>query len=276
MKWCFLFLLSVLPVLANDSTINAGGTGPEPLGNYEGDESVIRMVSESIDIKFGKETSEVICRFTFRSTKKGAPARQTVGFPDMHSTDEIDVGHIREMHTKVDGQTVQAEKKRGWAYHVNGVLRATLGEKPPTKDSDSQPLPMDYFIVNVEFPEDRDVIIERHYISDNGSSFAGDKSFLYTTETGGVWKGTIGQADFHVTLDGWTVDDLAFEDGIQRLEPRKQYPWCSPNKSEWTVVSPTELKLTWKNFEPAAHSSRKGISLATWRQQTLPDETLEN
>jgi len=276
MKWCFLFLLSILPALANDSSVNAGGIGPEPMGNYEGDESVIRMVSESIDIIFRKETSEVVCRFTFRSTKKGAPAKQIVGFPDMAGTDESDMGHIQEMHTKVDGKTVQAEKKRGWAYHVNGVLRATLGENPLTKDADSQPIPMDYFIVNVEFPEDRDVIIERHYISDNGGSVAGDKTFFYTTETGGVWRGTIGQADFHVTLEGWTVDDLAFEDGIQHVEPRKQDSWCSPNKSEWSVVSPTELKLTWKNFEPAAHSSRKSISLATWRKQAPPDGKPEN
>jgi hypothetical protein len=35
----------------------------------------------------------------------------------------------------------------------------------------------------------------------------------------------------------------------------------------WTVVPPTELKMTWEHFDPAAHKIRRGIFLATWSVQ---------
>ena len=92
----------------------------------------------------------------------------------------------------------------------------------------------------------------------------GDSVFTSTTATGAIWKGTIGRAEFHITLDGWTIDDLAFEDGPQKVEPRKQMEFSSPNKSEWKIESPTRMSLVWENFEPAVHSTRRGITLKTW------------
>ena len=108
------FLLSV-PLLANDTGINSGAHGPSPLGEFVGDESVIRMAEESIHIRFGKEESEVTCRFTFRSGKKEGDAKQVVGFPDFIDT-ETDTGSIREMQTFIDGRKVEAKKQRGWFF----------------------------------------------------------------------------------------------------------------------------------------------------------------
>lgn len=42
-----LSLLLCLPLFANDTGINSGAHGPSPLGEFVGDESVIRMVEES-------------------------------------------------------------------------------------------------------------------------------------------------------------------------------------------------------------------------------------
>lgn len=66
------------------------------------------------------------------------------------------------------------------------------------------------------------------------------------------------------------MDDLAFEDGKQKRKPREQFgAWCAPNLAEWKVVSPTELAMTWKDFEPAVHKTRRGILLSTW---TMPQK----
>jgi hypothetical protein len=261
-----IFLTLVATAAANDSAINSGGHGPSPLGEFQGGESVIRMVSERIDIKFGKEESEVTCRFTFRSTKNEGDAKQTVGFPDFLDT-ETDKGQIRELKTFIDGQPVEAKKVRGWFETGHGVTpKSGLGEPP--QDSLERYQKADFFVVDVVFPPDKDVNIERRYIADNGGNVDRCQFFRYTTHTGAVWQGTIGTAEFHLKLDGWTVDELAFEDGKQKRSPLLQYgPWCEPNLSEWKVVSPTELTMTWKDFEPAVHQTRRGILLSTWSQQ---------
>ena len=264
MKKLLLLLGLVLPALANDSGINSGAHGPEPLGEFVGEESVIRMVSEKIDIRFGKEQSEVACRFTFRSTKKEGDAKQVVGFPDFIHT-ESDFGSIEKLETFINGEKVEARKVRGWfATEEWRTPKTGLGE-PPKDIPATDVLLVDFFVVDVSFPPDKDVVIERKYIADNGGNVDGSKNFHYTTHTGAVWKDTIGKAEFTVKLDGWTVDDLAFEDSLQKNRPREQYgEWCEPNRAEWTVVSPTELKMIWKDFEPAVHKTRRNIQLATW------------
>ncbi|WP_193212307.1 hypothetical protein [Luteolibacter marinus] len=266
-----LFLLALAAAttaLANDTSINSGAHGPSPLGEFAAEESVVRMVSETIAIRFGKEESEVTCRFTFRSTKQGGAANQTVGFPDLLEMDS-DTGRIRKLETFVDGKPVEAKKVRGWfATGDWGTPKSGFGAPPPELPAGEVQL-ADFFAIEVAFPPDRDVIIERHYLADNGGDTMGTSWFSYTTHTGAVWQGTIGKAEFRVKLDGWTVDDLAFEDGPQKLDPRKQSGWCSPNLAEWTVVSPTELTMTWKDFEPAVHKTRRGIEICTWSQQML-------
>ena len=83
-RWFFAVLAFVVPVLlrADDSAMNEGAYGPEPREATAGAESIIRMESERITVKFGRTTSEVKARFVFRSYKPKEPARQLVGFPD--------------------------------------------------------------------------------------------------------------------------------------------------------------------------------------------------
>lgn len=256
---CTVVLFSFMAHVAeaNDTAVNAAAAGPAPLGEFVGEESVIRMVSEKIDITFGKEESRVHCTFVFRSTKKSGDALQLLGFPDFIE-DGGDVGTITKMVSRIDGVEVAAKKQKG--YLQNDNQSAHLGEVP----EDLEAVPVNFHTIEVKFPTDRDVIVEREYTVSNGGSVEGDTTFFYTTETGGVWKGTIGKAEFTVTLEGWTVSDLAFEDGPQKLEPRRQRTFSSPNRSDWKIESPTKMKLVWENFEPAAHQSRRQILLKAW------------
>ncbi|BCU77157.1 hypothetical protein [Luteolibacter sp. LG18] len=249
--------------LANDTSLPPAIPGPEPLGAIKGEESVIRMVSEKIDITFGKHQSKVHCRFVFRSTKPDAPAKQIVGFPaSAVSDDYVDVSSITQMTTRVDGKEVVTQKETGWFQSKGSAPSGGLGDVP---QGEPAPKPVTYHTMEVTFPPDRDVIIERDYIADNGSSVLGDHTFDYTTLSGAIWQGSIGRAEFTLNLDGLTVDDLAFEDGPQKRDPRWQMTFCSPNKECWKVESPTKLTMVWENFEPAVHKTRQGIFLTTWR-----------
>lgn len=268
--WLFAATLAG-SAFANDTAMNAGAHGPAPVGEFSGDESVIRMVSERIEIRFGKREAHVVARFTFRSSKPSGVARQSVGFPDLYSGEDINSGEFRELKTFVNGQERPARKVAGWFETSEyGIPRSGLGE--PRQDAPAEIIQRaDYYIVDVEFPPNEDVVIERRYTVDNGMDVMGTNTFHYTTHTGAIWRGTIGKAEFHVILDGWTVDDLAFEDGPQRIPPREQTIWSSPNRNDWTIVSPTEMTMTWTDFEPAAHKTRRGLMLATWSRRPPAD-----
>jgi len=259
MRWILIAMLGAGCALGNDTAVNAAGHAPGPLGAIKGEESVIRMVSEKIDIVFGKEKSKVHCRFVFRSTKPDADAKQTVGFPDM--VGDADHSEILSMITRIDGKEVPSKLQDGYFNHEES--RAVIG-KPPGENM--MITEAKFHTVDVTFPPDKDVIIEREYVVDNGGSVMGDSTFDYTTSTGAIWHGTIGKAEFTVTLDGWTIDDLAFDDGPQKLPPREQMNFCSVNKADWRIESPNKLSLVWENFEPAVHKSRQGIFLTTWNK----------
>ena len=249
-----LFAVIISPLAANDASINLGAHGPEPVGEFKGEESVVCMVSERIDITFGKTETHVHCRFVFRSSKAGADAVQMLGFPDFIT--EADTGTIHSMISRVDGKEVPSKKLRGWQDLENS--KCHLGSSPEGTAA------ADFYTITVAFPPDRDVIVEREYKATNGRSVLGDTYFSYTTRTGGSWKGSIAKAEFHVTLDGWKLDDLAFEDGEQKVDPRLQRKYASPNLSEWKVEAPDKLSLVWNNFEPAVHHTRQNIHLQTW------------
>jgi hypothetical protein len=38
---------------------------------------------------------------------------------------------------------------------------------------------------------------------------------------------------------------------------------CSPDKSEWKVISPNELRLIWEHFEPRTEEHRRFFQLIT-------------
>lgn len=62
--------LAIQAATANDTAVNAAAYGPEPVAGLNGEESVIRMESEKIDVTFGREETKVHCRFVFRSGEK--------------------------------------------------------------------------------------------------------------------------------------------------------------------------------------------------------------
>jgi hypothetical protein len=77
-----IFLL-VRTCFANDTALHEGWEGPMPVSVFQAPESVIQMVSEKIDVDFGRAESNVRCVFIFRSTKEGSDVFQLVGFPDL-------------------------------------------------------------------------------------------------------------------------------------------------------------------------------------------------
>ena len=114
----------------------------------------------------------------------------------------------------------------------------------------------------VTFPPGQPVTVERRYRVANGGSVYNVSTFQYITATGAGWRGTIGRLDADVTLEGRTVRDLAWKPMANATSPKDQ-PWCVPNRSEWKILSPTHLHLTWKDFEPRTDVAREEFILAT-------------
>ena len=254
---------------ADDSAMNEGAYGPEPRGATQGAESVIRMESEQISVKFGRETSEVVARFVFRSGKPDAPARQLVGFPDLgaamkeadrrdpknkaswHREDNLS-GPLMDLRTLVDGKEVESKLDYGYIIEDEDV-----GWKPGTPKNGTL---MAWHTMWVEFPPDRDVVVERRYKVNNGEMVGGIMMFSYITVTGANWRGTIGRMDVDVTLDGWTADDIAWK-GSGKKQVFESGPFTEPDKAAWKIVSPTHLQLVWKDFEPRTDKERRSFNL---------------
>lgn len=254
-RFAFLFIASC--ALANDTAIHDGGHGPAPIGDRRGPESVIRMVREHLDISFGKEETAVRATFVFLNTKRDAPARQTVGFPDltaMAATGSYDgadfSGPIKNLVTLVDGRERQSRQLRGRVNHRDGIDEPA----PPGEKGEFERI---WHAIDVEFPVGKEVVIERRYRVANGGSVATtpETFFEYTTATGGVWKGTIGEMIADVTLkDGLTVDGLLWDS--------MPGTGVSPKRKHWRIQSPTKMQLVWKDFEPRTDSNHRNFRIA--------------
>ena len=196
MRLRILLALSLLVVPAargDDASMNEGAYGPEPRRATAGDESIVRMESEKITVRFGREKSDVVAHFVFRSGKTDAPARQLVGFPDFgaayaeaHRRNPKDdapwqphenvAGAIEDMQTFVDGQPVPSKLDYGFVIEDEAV-----GWKPGTPKDGTL---MAWHVLWVTFPPGRDVVIERRYRVPNGEMVGGITKFDYTTVTG--------------------------------------------------------------------------------------------
>jgi hypothetical protein len=270
----FVVLFVLYPVaclLADDTALNDGSEGPMPVGGLNGPESIIQMVSETIDVDMGRKMSDVDCHFTFRSHKKSGNAFQLVGFPDLAAAvaeaerrtkkdvswkyQEPTTGPIENMQTFVNGQAVKAELKYGWVSFRDGYMAFA-----PENNEDR--ILMAWYAVPVSFPPDRDVLIERKYRVPNGLQVYEVVIFNYSTATGGVWKEAIEQMVVKVNLrDGLNVNDLEWQEGRSVEQIHQAY--CSPDRNEWKVISRTELQLIWKHFEPRTEETRREFRLAT-------------
>ena len=272
---CALMLLIAVSAPANDTSLHEGRWGPEPIGGPEGPESPVRMVREELRIEFGRKTTGVEAKFTFRNTQTGPPVKQLVGFPDIGAAEKEQLRRDRESDPKADFEGVNS---------TGPLLRMETfvnGKPYPSKlcygvigiDEKSFPMPwrdrkgettrlMAWHAAEVTFPANKDVTIERHYRVKNGRQIFDIAFFDYTTATGGVWNGTIGEMTVDVFLqEGLTVSDLAWQDaelpkvqeGGKMMKPLR--------RSAWQEVSANHLRLTWKNFEPRTEEERRGFTI---------------
>ena len=284
-----LVLIAGASAEANDTALNQGRWGPEPIGGTEGPESPIRMVREDLRIEFGRESTDVAARFTFRNSRAGAPLRQLLGFPDVAAADAEQLRRDRQKDPKA---TLEGENSTGplerMTTFVNGKRRpSALRYGEIALDKNKFPLPwrkrdgettrlMAWYAVEVDFPADKDVTIERHYRVRNGWQVYRIGFFNYTTATGGVWQGTIGRMTADVFLeDGLKVKDLAWDDVFlpkQQVGGIKMQPAV---QDEWRTLSPTHIRLTWKDFEPRIEKERRGFTVALksqWKGKFGDDE----
>lgn len=268
--------IAVVSATANDTSLHEGRWGPEPIGGTDGPESPVRMVREELRVDFGKTTTDVEAKFTFRNTQAGEPVKQLVGFPDIGAADDEQLRRDREKNPKASFEGVNLTGPLlAMKTFVNGQARKSelrFGEI--ALDKNSFPLPwrsrkgettrlMAWHAVEVEFPADKDVTVERRYRVKNGRQIYQIAFFNYTTATGGVWQGTIGQltADVHLQ-DGLKVDDLAWDDASLPKHQRGGMIIEPSSRSAWQVISPTHLRLTWKDFEPRTEKEHRGFTVA--------------
>lgn len=272
MRHLALALAAVLvatPALANDTSIHMGGSGPEPVGGgFAGPESVVAMRAERLEVTFGKATTRMRARFTFRNTMAAGTATQVVGFPDEGAArDEaarrkIDFEGsdiqppLRELATFVDGKRVPSTMKYGWVKNADsgtGWVAATA------KDG----VLMAWHVVTVAFPAGQDVVVERRYVTDNGANTLPSRFFEYVTHTGGPWKGPIGELVAEVRLvDGLTIDKLLWPGGkIPGMGAAPDLSATSPAKGAWQRLGKDRMRLVWRDFEPRTDTRRAGFKL---------------
>ena len=277
-----LMILAANALSSDDSAMNNGAYGPEPVGGFQGKESIIAMVSEHLRFSVGKEFTNVSAIFTFRSGKRGAPARQLVGFPDIgaaveesnrrdpdtkqpwHNQENV-AEPLQHLQTFVDGAEVRSELKYDYVrMNESGTWQAAT---PTTGEL------MAWYVTPVTFPPGRDVVIERRYRAPNGGSVYGVIFFEYLTHTGSNWRGAIGELVGEVELrDGLTADDLAWENDSSLPPFQKVSKLLTlPDKSEWQMIDPTHMRLTWHNFEPREKANRRAIVLVTKATQKVEE-----
>lgn len=260
-------------VHANDSAMNDGAYGPEPLGWRPGAESIVRMVDEKLLIDFHPDYSLVRVKFTFRNTGS-TPARQLIGFPDQSAANEIAMklelegqnvmGPIEDLLTFVNGEETWAERKEGsMRWGENGTWQ-------PVSDRGEDSQPMVWWTLWVDFPVGKAVTVERRYRVKNGMTAGGPTWFQYTTATGAAWRGTIGALTADVYLhSSLTTSDIMWWGEGGRLTS------SAPPHSGWQAVSATHLRLVWRDFEPGTQEDRREFTVMTGTDyQASPAERL--
>ncbi|MDF1740011.1 MAG: hypothetical protein P1U86_12690 [Verrucomicrobiales bacterium] len=242
-----LILNGLIASHANDAALNDGAGGPEPIGWRPGAESIIQMKSEHLDIHFGVKKTKVIARFTFLSHKKGGSAIQKLGFPNA-SRSEMDgdiIGPIENLVSRVNGETVEAKLVEGYYREIlkpDGSIFREKVDKPKTENYDGSIQKHAWYVIEVEFPEGEEVIIEREYDCPTGIDSSMNAFFIYETRTGGAWRDEIEKLTAEVTF----ADDVHTE--FVSFDPNDEWTW-SENRSKATLI--------WENFEPRTNQERQ-------------------
>jgi len=275
-------LLSVMYVFAfgNDTAMNNGIYGPEPMDVTQHHESQLRLMNEDLRIEFGEDSTWVQATFKFHNTNSERPVTQLTGFPDLMPEKGKDynlytytsLGPLKDFSTKIDGKPVTSYMK--YSY-VRGEVDGYWIPVPKEKGER-----LGWHVVNLVAQPSGDVVLERRYRVSNGVFGTIGRSFLYVTHTGTAWQGTIGQLNLEVLLkDGLTTENLCWPE-------RNQEPYSlttKPEKRQWDIVAPDKMKLTWKDFEPRKEKNKSVFWLVTrfesvWieRARVLVVRTKEN
>jgi hypothetical protein len=272
----FVFIVATTAA-ANDTSLHEGRWGPEPIGGTDGPESPVRMVKEELRVEFGKKTTEVEAKFTFRNTQSATPVTQVVGFPDIGAAEKEQLRRDREKDPKADFEGVNSTGPLlAMKTFVNGKpLHSELRYGAIALDKNQFPMPyrnqegettrlMAWHALEVTFPPGEDVTVDRHYRVKNGWQIYDVAFFNYTTATGGVWHGTIGQLTADVYLqEGLTVEDLAWADGaLPKVQGKGSEKMSPAARDAWRVISPSHLRLVWKDFEPRTETEHRGFTIA--------------
>lgn len=242
-----LLLLAFTTILsANDAAMNDGASGPEPVGWRSGQESIVQMKREALDIHFGTDTTHVLAKFTFLSHKEGGTAVQKLGFPNS-SRSQIDgdiSGPIENLVTRVNGEKVESELVEGWFQQIvkpDGSIFYERKEKPAPGEEFGLVRKYAWHVIEVEFPEGEEVVVEREYDCPSGLYSVMAAFFIYETRTGGAWKNDIEELVANVTFDDSVRTDLVV------FTPRQGWEWNGDR---------TAATLRWENFEPRTNDDR--------------------
>lgn len=256
-------LVQLVPVFAsaNDFALNEGAFGLQPLDVTQGQESPLRLIAESLDVRFGVHESEVRARFWLHNTRTDSAVDQLTGFPDislgegkhrgdyrmvLEESGQFGIPHTRgplkDMETFIDGHPVETRWRIGYVHSAD-TNTGWFAWVPADSLSGRR---VGWHVTRIHVPPNDTIVLERRYRTENGNDGLIGEHFFYITQTGGAWAGTIGQlvADVHL-VDSLTIDDL---DWGPRDWPRTI---MKPPRSEWEIVSPTHFRLVWTDFEPA-------------------------
>lgn len=269
-----LLYASALPALANDSSLNPGAHGPEPLDIRDGRESLIRMVEEELTFHFGKWHTRVHARFVFENTSADSTVRQLSGFPDdsvegvypevqpyrLHDWEveefdrrQLHSSPIADMKTRIDGKPVVSSLRFGFVTSTDEAPWGWVAADTVTG------VRVRWYVVELVIPPKSRVTLERSYRARNGHQGMVGSHFQYLTLTGGPWHGTIGRLTAHVILeDGLTVDNLVWDEG-------EYDPWSLvtyPPREEWRVEGRKRLSLIWTDFDPRLDVRKHQLGLA--------------
>lgn len=246
---------------ADDTTLNNGKDGPEPLNVKAGEESPVRMVSEQLEIHFGVEKTSVVARFHFLNPTTAA-IHQTIGFPDEGLADEKRLGKdaegvgfpIENMKTFVDGKETASKVEFGRVKWAEGGVCWL-----PASESDPDGFSMAWHTLTVDFPAGKEVVVERRYTTEDSVQVGGVHFFSYTVHTGSAWSGKIGKLEAKVILEGgMRVDDLLWDSKVADSDDV-----VSPKRAEWKIPSATLMMLEWDDFKPSEEKGKQFITIST-------------
>lgn len=245
--------------VADDTVMNALVNPPEPI---LGEDSRVRMDKEELDVYFSLWETTVDVRFHLRNLTP-ARVKLKVGFPDTYMQGkyirELEYGERNSFTNSTLGDVYwwpsSARGFRTWLdtrentveTQVYRLQKSFAYTDSPYGDFAADWKYMSYqgelklwHTFDVVWEPGETHIVGHTYRVRNGhvSVASGMPFFSYWLGTGSTWAGTIGRLEVNVyLLGGLTADDMAFG------EYYMEHP-------EWEIVSPTHLRLVWKDFEP--------------------------